>query len=160
MIKDTIISETMANKPWGIFIYDLGILCCFPSNSFFQLLLTKDRYTIGRHPSSDQLLDSNLVSSKHFSLSFISGSQTVAVLKDESLNGTFVNGISIKKSSTPLLDGAEIFVEPDHHFLFLYPDSKINWLLEKYYIFKHQELGSRFILINRGFFRRSPFGHQ
>lgn len=143
MTKIAIMSETIPNRPWGILILTKGILCCFPANSFFQLLLTKEKYTIGRHPSSDQLLDSNLVSSKHFSLSFISGPQTIAVLEDKSLNGTFVNGVSIKKSSTPLLDGAEIFVEPDHHFLFLYPESRIDWVLDKYYIFKHRQLGRK-----------------
>jgi len=52
----------------------------------------------------------------------------VAVLQDVSLNGTYVNGKLIKDKSTPLTDGAEIFLESDHFFVFLYPETRLPLL--------------------------------
>lgn len=65
-----------------------------------EVLLTKDRSTIGRRPYNDVVIDNLAVSGEHAVIQMAGG---VATLEDlGSTNGTYVNGKSVKQQS--LLD--------------------------------------------------------
>jgi hypothetical protein len=121
--------ETVNTKVWGrLFSFKQGVV--------YDLM--EPVYTLGRSPNCDiQLSDAKLlVSSLHFVLEF---HQNYCLLKDNSRNGTIVNGEKVDE--IPLADKCEISVCFDYHFVFLYPNSKLPLILNKYYIFKSIELG-------------------
>lgn len=64
--------------------------------------LTKDRITIGRDPSSDVSIDHPLVSKKHAEILRESGK--VFIVDLGSTNGTFVNGIKIRRHQLQEMD--------------------------------------------------------
>ena len=105
---------------------------------------------------SDVTLNQNVqVSARHFCIRNVCTIMLIqvngtAMLTDFSLNGTqsnpltegtWINGKNIKNKSIPLADGAEIFLENDHYFVFLYPGSKLNLINERFYVFESKELG-------------------
>ncbi|MFA7669993.1 MAG: FHA domain-containing protein [Burkholderiaceae bacterium] len=69
--------------------------------------LTKDRFTLGRRPYNDMVLDHLAVSGEHAMLSIAEEGQ--AVLEDlGSTNGTFVNGRAVRKQALADEDMIEI----------------------------------------------------
>ena len=71
-----------------------------------RFLIDSDVTTVGRHPDADIFLDDVTVSRRH--ADFIRTGSSVEVRDLGSLNGTYVDGVSIE--SAPLAEGTEVQV--------------------------------------------------
>lgn len=119
--------EAEEQEPWGL-LHPID-------RSFYPMDLKDDEYTFGRGlkcsyafdvPSIRHTQNFKSYSKHHFTITRIesgsSGSYTI-MLKDESMNGTFVNGERLpEKGSRQLLDKDEIGMNVPAHRVFLFID--------------------------------------
>jgi FHA domain len=77
-----------------------------------RYLITTDGCTVGRSHESEVFLDDVTVSRKHAVISFLSGESLFEIVDSSSLNGTYVNSVSIDRST--LTSGDQIQVGKFH----------------------------------------------